>query len=119
MIDLALNPSTNDLLFENFDFSFVDGINQIAQNLNIRLRFFQGEWFLDTLAGIPYYQFIFVKNPNQIQVDSFLTQEIYNTDGITGITSFASNFDGQSREFSVNFTASTESETLEMEILLP
>lgn len=119
MIDIALDPSTNDLLIEAFDLTFVSNIEQIAQNLNIRLRFFLSEWYLDTLAGIPYYQYIFIKNPNQIQVDSFLQNEISQTEGVIDITSYSSAYDGAKREYSVNFSASTLSGTLEMEISLP
>jgi hypothetical protein len=119
MIDLALDTTTNDLLITGFDLSFVDNIEQIAQTLNIRMRFFLAEWYLDTLAGIPYYQYIFIKNPNQIQVDSFLQNEISSTVGVTDITSYSSAYDGASREYSVTFSASTISGNLEMEIALP
>lgn len=119
MIDLALDPTTNDLLITAFDLSFVEDIDQIAQNLNIRLRFFLGEWYLDTLAGVPYYQYIFVKNPNQIQVDSFLQNEISSTVGITDITSYSSSYDGPTRNYSVNFSASSVSGPVALEINLP
>ena len=99
MIDFALDPKTGDLVFEDFDFALVGGVDQIAQNLAIRLRFIQGEWFLNILAGIPYYQYFFIKNPNQIQVETFLKDEISNTDGIIDITSFSSDFDGINRKF--------------------
>ena len=119
MIDLALDPSTNDLLITSFDLSLVRDIEQIAQNLNIRLRFFLAEWYLDTLAGVPYYQYIFIKNPNQIQVDSFIQSEISNTVGIIDITSYSSAYDGSTRAYSVDFSARTVSGDLEMEIALP
>lgn len=107
MIDLALDPSTGDLAIVDFDATLVDGIDQIAQNLAIRLRFIFGEWFLNTLAGVPYYQYFFIKNPNQIQVETFLKNEILNTRGVNELTSFSSNFDGFSRNFTVNFACNT------------
>lgn len=119
MIDFALDPQSGDLIFEDFDFSLVGGVNQIAQNLAIRLRFIQGEWFLNILAGIPYYQYFFIKNPNQIQVESFLKNEIASTRGVTNITSFSSNFDGIRRKFSVDFGCTTLNGNLEMEQILP
>lgn len=119
MIDFALDPKTGDLVFEDFDFALVGGVDQIAQNLAIRLRFIQGEWFLNILAGIPYYQYFFVKNPNQIQVETFLKDEISNTDGIIDITSFSSDFDGINRKFTVNFGCRSVDGNLEMEQILP
>ena len=47
MIDFALDPKTNDLVFTDYDFALVDDTRQIMQNLAIRLRFVLGEWFLD------------------------------------------------------------------------
>lgn len=119
MKDLALDPKTGDLLIVDFDAGLVDGIDQIAQNLAIRLRFMRGEWFLNILAGVPYYQYFFIKNPNQIQVETFLKDEISNTRGVQEITSFSSNFDGQSRRFSVIFGCRTIDGNLEMEQNLP
>ena len=119
MKDLALDQKTGDLLIVDFDAGLVDGIDQIAQNLAIRLRFMQGEWFLNILAGVPYYQYFFIKNPNQIQVETFLKDEISNTRGVLEITSFNSNFDGQKRRFTVDFACKTIDGNLEMEQLLP
>jgi hypothetical protein len=119
MIDFALDPNTGDLVFEDFDFALVGAVDQIAQNLAIRLRFIQGEWFLNILAGVPYYQYFFIKNPNQIQVETFLKNEISNTDGIIDITSFSSDFDSINRKFKVNFGCRSVNGNLEMEQILP
>lgn len=120
MIDIALDPITNDLVFDDFDFSLVDDTNQIIQNLAIRLRFFLGEWFLDITAGIPYYQIFFIKAPNQIQIESILKQEIVDTRGIVEITSFESDFTPNNRKFFVKFGArSISGEELLKELELP
>lgn len=119
MMDLALDPKSGDLVFKDFDFALIGGVDQIAQNLAIRLRFIQGEWFLDILAGIPYYQYFFIKNPNQIQVETFLKDEIANTAGIIDITSFESDYDGSKRKFYVNFGCRSVNGNLEMEQILP
>lgn len=119
MIDLALDPKTGDLAIANFDLQLVRDVDQIAQNLSIRLRFMLGEWYLNTLAGIPYYQYFLIKNPNQIQVESFLKDEIGNTGGVEEITSFSSDFDGLARKFTVTFGVKTIDGTLQMEQDLP
>ncbi len=119
MKDIALDPKTGDLVIADFDAALVDGIDQIAQNLAIRLRFIQGEWYLNILAGLPYYQYFFIKNPNQIQVETFLKDEISNTRGVQEITSFSSDYNGFSRKFTVNFACKTIDGNLEMEQELP
>lgn len=119
MKDLALDPKTGDLIIIDLGAALVDGVDQIAQNLAIRLRFFQGEWYLNILAGIPYYQYFFIKDPNQIQVETFLKDEISNTRGVIEITSFTSDFDGNSRKFTVNFGCRAQDEIITMELDLP
>ena len=119
MIDIALNPISNDLVFEDFDFDLVEETNQIMQNLAIRLRFFLEEWYLDITQGLPYYQIFFTKAPNLIQVESILKNEILTTRGIVELISFVANFDSRTRIFSVNFTAkSINGEELQKEMEL-
>lgn len=107
MKDIALDPTTGDLLLENFDLQLVEGRDQIAQNLAIRLRFILGEWFLDITAGVPYYDDFFIKAPNQIRIESVLKEEILDTPGIDQILSFTSTFNAQRRIYSVTFSVST------------
>lgn len=119
MIDMALDPKTGDLLLVENGAQLVRETDQIAQNLAIRLRFIQGEWYLNILAGVPYYQYFFVKEPNQIQVESFLKDEIVNTRGVEEITSFSSDYNAQKRTFGVQFSAKTVSGEIEIEQELP
>lgn len=119
MIDIALDPKTNDLLLVEAGATLVFDVDQVAQNLAIRLRFVLGEWFLDTLAGIPYYQYFFIKNPNQIQVESFLKQEISNTRGVLQITSFDSSYNDKTRSFSVQFGCQATTTQMFLDLELP
>lgn len=118
MIDLALDNS-GDLLIEDFDLKLINGVDQIAQNLAIRLRFFMNDYFLDITAGIPYYEDFFIKAPNQIRIESLLKDEILQTEGIEEILSFSSNFDSSLRKFSVNFTARSVDGDFELGIEVP
>jgi hypothetical protein len=120
MIDIALDPITNDLIFQDFDFALFDNTKQIMQNLAIRLRFVLGEWYLDITQGIPYYEEFFIKSPNQIQIESVLKQEIVQTRGIVELTKFEADFDKRRRIFSVRFGArSISGEELLKELELP
>lgn len=120
MIDLELNPITNDLVIRDFDFDLIDDTKQIMQNLAIRLRFVLGEWYLDITQGIPYFEEFFRKNPNQIQIESILKTEIVQTRGIVELISFDADFDKRRRIFSVNFRArSISGEELLKELELP
>lgn len=105
MIDIAVDQKINDIIFQDFDFVLYDELNEIMQNLSIRLKFFLGEWYLDITQGLPYYQIIFSKNANLIQVESLIKNEILNTRGITEIIDFQSDYEPRGRIFSVKFTA--------------
>ena len=119
MNDLALDPTTGDLLITDFDLSLVTGTDQVAQNLAIRLRFFLGEWYLDNTAGIPYYEYILIKAPNEIQVESFLKEEISGTNGVTQITAFSSSFTPATRSYNVSFSVIALTATLQIEMEIP
>jgi hypothetical protein len=120
MIDIALDPFTNDLVFKDFDFDLVDDTKQIMQNLAIRLRFVLGEWYLDITQGIPYFEFFFIKAPNLIQIESILKEEIVNTRGIVELISFESDYEARRRIFSVKFSArSISGEELLKELEIP
>lgn len=107
-MDLQLNGSS--LVVENGDLVIVDGIEAIAQDVTARLRFFLGEWFLDTRVGIPFYQRILVKNPSMPDVIAILTQVVRNTAGILEITEGLSySYSGATRTMTVSFKAKTTS----------
>lgn len=116
MIDLLLDEITGDLKIINFDLALIENRDQIAQNLAIRLRFILGEWFLDNTAGIPYYEDILIKNPNQYRVESVLKEEIYNTEGILEILRFETDFDSKSRKFTVRIRCDTVSGQINLEL---
>ena len=119
MKDIALDPKTGDILLVERSAVLVDDVDQVAQNLAIRLRFIQGEWYLNILAGVPYYQYFFVKDPNQIQVESFLKDEIANTNQVTEITKFESEYDAAKRTFRVIFSCIALSQEIEIDQELP
>lgn len=120
MIDFALDQKTNDLIFEEFDFQLFDGLEQVGQNLGIRLRFFLGEWFLDITQGVAYYQEVFLKAPNLIQVESIIKQEIVDTRGVEELITYESDFNSRTRTYFVKFQArATGGETLLQELELP
>lgn len=122
MIDIGLDPITNDLEIVGFDLVLVKDLDQVAQNLGIRLAFIFGEWFLDITAGIPYYEDFFKKAPNQIQIESVLKEEIVNTRGVNEILAFSTNYDppgSPARTFAVSFQVNTVAGNLQIEQELP
>lgn len=104
MKDLAL--ANGDLKIADFDFALVDAEEQLLQSMAIRLRFFRGEWYLDTDAGLPYLTDIMVKGPEtRSHVEALFKRAILNTPGVTGLKSFGMSFDAAQRTLKIEFSA--------------
>lgn len=106
-MDLKLD-STGDLDITNNKFSFVDGIDYIAQSWKIRCLTILGEWFLDQRVGIPYFEHIFVKGPNEGLIREIFRQATYSVSGIKEITSLELDFDAATREATATIKGVTE-----------
>lgn len=57
-VDIKLDEDGDIDMDPELGFTFVSGIDGIAQLVKIALRLFRGEWFLDLDAGVPYFQTI-------------------------------------------------------------
>lgn len=88
--------------------TLVTGIDSIAQHWLIRMRTFLGEWFLDQRIGIPYFQYILVKNPNVANVRNIFYQASLGTPGIKEITAFNFDLDTATRILTIDISGVTE-----------
>lgn len=100
-----ISPSFGDAVFINGPLT-KEGITSpftenVAQRLRIRLLTFEGEWFLDTTYGIPYWQRILGKKPTKSAIDQILQQEVLEEVGVKEIVSFTSSF--SNRKYSASF----------------
>jgi len=118
MSDFALNPATQDVDLSRDDLYFVTGADAIAQHLLIRLRIYQGEWFLDTRVGIPYYQQIFRKNPNLAAIQTIYRDAITTTPGVDTLERIDLDFDTPTRRLGIEFSAKLEGETVARDFTL-
>ncbi|WP_304154230.1 hypothetical protein [Megamonas hypermegale] len=106
--DIALNVNTNDLVLQNGDLIIIDNAERVAQQILITLRFWLNEWFLDTRQGVPYLEYILVKNPNMSHIRQILTQQIQSVEGVKDIVSLDLDFRRVTRELYVYFEADTD-----------
>lgn len=122
MVDLSLdlNPAHKgqqgyrDLLVLGGDLVLTsdadpDGTNNILQDILQRLCFFLAEWFLDNTQGLPYFQQILVKNPDQSKVDSIFVNAIMGTPGVTQLSSYSFTVNRATRVLSISFSCITTS----------
>ena len=106
--DIALNIASNDLVIKNNDLILIDNAEQVAQQVLITLRFWLGEWFLDTRQGVPYLEYVLIKNPNMSHIRQILTENIKSVEGVKSIVSLDFDFRRVTRELYVDFEIDTD-----------
>ena len=87
MIDFKLDEN-NDLDFTDNGLSLINGLDWTIQKVKFRLRFFEGDWYLDITLGVPYFQKILIKNPNRLDVINAIKRAIIQTPTIKSIDYF-------------------------------
>ena len=118
-MDLALDldpnsPTYNDLKFTaSRDLVTVDRAAGIKQDILTAIRVYLGEWFLDTSVGVPYYQTVFVKNPDQALVNAAFLGAIATVPGVTAVKSLTVTQDAPNRAPTLAFTVETLSGTVD------
>jgi hypothetical protein len=78
-----------------------------AQAVLTRLHMELGEWFLDITDGTPYQTRVLGKYTGSTR-DPVLRARILGSTGVTGIASYSSNLDRDTRAFTVAVTIDTQ-----------
>ena len=107
LYDLALNVDSWDLVFHNNDLLLIDNAERIGQQIKITLQFWFEEWFLDTTQGIPYLQYICIKNPNLQHIRQIFRKAIQSVPDVDSVTELTLNVNAKERILSVTYTANT------------
>lgn len=84
------------------------GTNPVLQNILQNLRMFQGEWFMDTSQGLPWFDMT-AKGSEQATVDALIQGAILGTPGVRQLTQYTSTANRAGRMLSVTFSAVTTS----------
>lgn len=106
MIDLKLD-SSGDLDLRRNDLTWMDGAERVHQQLQIKLKLWRGEWFLNTAFGTPYLQQILGKQITLNGALAALKNSILEVDGVREIAQFNYDFDRQTRRLTVQFAVKT------------
>lgn len=88
--------------------TLTEGAEAVRQHLQCKLRLFRGEWFLDTTAGVPWFQEVLQKQPSFVVVQQVLKDTILSTPGVIGLLKFKFDYEAPSREAFLDFQALTD-----------
>lgn len=100
---LAIDPNTNDLfLAADGTLAVVTDAEAVGQHARQRLMTYEGEWFLDTTAGVPWLGRIMGRNYDPVVAEAVVKAELLGTDGIEEITAFSVAFTRERRQLDIH-----------------
>lgn len=107
--DIAVDVNISDIvLTDDGDIMLIDNAERVAQQIVISLRFWLGEWFLDTSLGVPYLEYVLVKNPNINHVRQVIAEAIMQVTGVSKVDRLDFVYDAPNRALSVIYEAETD-----------
>ena len=95
----------DDLDFSTGNLVFIDGAEEIAQKIKVRLRFFFGEWLHDTRLGADHCGITFRKGVSEIERRQLFLSIVAGTPGVKEVLDFAFVFTSATRSLAVSFRA--------------
>ena len=112
MKDFLLIENDNNLNIVNHDLAFTPNVSlYVSQKIRIKLSFFLAEWYLNKNIGLPYFDQIFVKNPDINFIEDIYKVKILEIPEVKELTSLSLEF--ESRRLLVSFSVITiEDETI-------
>lgn len=110
-MDILLGEN-GDLYFKNADIVLA---NSVRQKIKIRLKWFFQEWRWDDEAGIEYFEYLFVKNPDLEQVQEMIEDAIFDVDEVTDVNYVNIAVDASTRKAVITYEAVTDEETIKEE----
>ena len=87
---------------------FTSGAEEIAQTIKTRLQMYLGEYFRDITEGTPWWESILGKDGTLSSKEAIIKSRISRTNGVISILSFSTDFDINTRVYSVYAAVQTE-----------
>lgn len=78
-----------------------------AMKLTNLFEFALGEWFRDLRQGVPYIQYVFVKNPSLPLITTIFERVLKSPPGVGAITKLNLNFQPRERTLGTDFAVQT------------
>ena len=90
----------------------------VRQAILIRLRWIYREWRLGPEMGFPWFEEVFVKNPNIAKIKRLIRNEIMQVEGVTAAEVTAAVYDPAKRTARFRYTCTVGEETFKEEVTL-
>ena len=86
----------------------LDGMESVQARVAQRLRLWLGEWFANTLRGVPYRSEMFTQPVSIPTIVTILVEQIRSVTGVTNVTNPEAIYDFKERVLSFTCTVHTE-----------
>lgn len=118
--DLALDPATQDLVFDDAgDLLLVSGAELAQQSIRLALLTHAGEWWADVTLGVTWREDVLVKNPRLDIIRALIAEQILSVPGVRAVGDITVDLDPATRAATITITATaTTGELLRGEITL-
>jgi hypothetical protein len=114
MKDILLTAD-NDI-YLNTDKRDIEITDSVRQAIKIRLLWFLNEWRFSPTFGMPYFEYIYVKNPDFELIKGFIRNAVKEVAEVIDCKEINFNLNAKTRKLSIKFIAVTSKETLKEEL---
>lgn len=115
MTDIMLRTDGDITVSDMGDISLTESVRQA---ILVRLRWIYGEWRLGPSYGFPWFEEVFVKNPNTAKIRHLIREEIMSVEEVTAAEVLSVSFDKKSRAATFLYEATVAEETFREEVTL-
>ena len=115
MLDIMLNKNGDLDVNALGDISMTDSV---LQAVIVRLRWIYGEWRLGTEYGFPWFEEVFVKNPNTVKIKQLIREEIMKVSEVKSAEVTRIDYEPAKREARFYYTVQVGEETYREEVTL-
>ncbi len=112
--DFQFDDDSDDMMLDENKQLAVTGTmaDIVALRIRTRLRTVMGEHFLNRDLGVPYFDEVNQKNPDEARVKNLLLSETASVEGVKKVLKFDSIFDAETRTFKVEFKVLASDDTV-------
>jgi hypothetical protein len=103
--DILLDRNGDIAISETGDISVK---HSVRQEVKIFLRWFFEEWRFNPDVGVPYFEDVFVKNPNTQMIARIVRSEAMKADGAKDVRDVSVSVDRKTRSAAIKFTLITD-----------
>ena len=116
MLDILLTRDGDLSINEWGDIALTESVRQAVR---IRLLWFFQEWRYGPDIGVPYFEEVFVKNPNIARIRRIVRDEAMSVQEVQDVTNIVIDINAATREAHIAFDILISGETFREEVLIP